>query len=98
MNQAYTTTLECGVRVIAYQQETGLCKRVTKWHCAIPGAMSPGVNLSDALSSVVGYWDGKTMAGNWHGGELVELTNDQFAALDASCADGTRFWMSRFAA
>lgn len=91
----YTTRSASGVRVIAYRQGVGLLKRVEKWHCTIPGVVSPGCSLSHALGQVVGHWDGKTLTGNWRGGELTELTNEQFAALDADDAEGTLFWLAR---
>ena len=90
----FSTTTPSGVRVIAYQQETGVWP-VTKWHVTIPGVMSPGYNLSDALSNAVGSWDGKTLTGRWHGDELTDLTNEQFASLDDSCTESVLFWLNR---
>jgi hypothetical protein len=91
----FSTTTSSGVRVIAYQQASGFFHARPKWHVTIPGFLSPGCDLSDALSNVVGRWDGKTRIGRWHGGDLTELTNEQFASLDESCTESVLFWLNR---
>jgi hypothetical protein len=92
MNSVYATTLESGVRVIAYRDRSNrIC-------VAMPGVGSPGLDLGDALSSCVNAWvASKRMQFTWHGPQPVELSADQFVALDASCAKRTRFWLSQIA-